>query len=171
MLVKVMQGQYSIATAPQTRPIVVDSEYTAYLITLMASDAITATIKPSTRYITFLLAMVPRAHKLGRYSNTQRGSCDSDDQPTEGVVPKQWYGEASTVLSNTPRLIDSGCHEAVSSHFFGTCAPDTIARRRLVEQSHNASVFGGVAAGWLYCRLVGIGVHHSRNDGICSREI
>ena len=118
MLVKVMQGQYSIATAPQTRPIVVDSEYTAYLITLMASDAITATIKPSTRYITFLLAMVPRAHKLGRYSNTQRGSCDSDDQPTEGVVPKQWYGEASTVLSNTPRLIDSGCHEAVSSHFF-----------------------------------------------------
>ena len=53
--------------------------------------------------------MVPRAHKLGRYSSTQRGSCDSDDQATEGVVPKQWYGEASTVLSNTPRLIDSGC--------------------------------------------------------------
>ena len=106
MLVKVVQGQYSIATAPQTRPVVVDSEYTACL---MASDAITATIKPSTRYITFLLAMVPRAHKLGRYSSTQRGSCDFDDQPTEGVVPKQWYGEASTVLSNTPHLIDSGC--------------------------------------------------------------
>ena len=47
MLVKVVQGQYSIATAPQTRPVVVDSEYTACL---MGSDAITATIKPSTRY-------------------------------------------------------------------------------------------------------------------------